>query len=222
MPSSSIRTIRPVMETILFLNPKKVLDLGFGFGKYGFLIREYLFKNDFFNSLLYLRGVEGYKNNINSLHNILYNDVVHSDFTQINNYIKDNDRFDLAIMVDTFEHIERETGIDFLKRLLDVSDYILISVPKFLSKQDGYDDDPNKFEMHRTNWRKKELCKLGQLYTIPNDANCKMFLLTTKKTDFHNKILLYRFKQLIKKLSPGILFDLKSYFTYLSNRRNYL
>lgn len=42
MPSSQLNTIEPAMRLIMELNPRTILDLGVGFGKWGFLCREYL------------------------------------------------------------------------------------------------------------------------------------------------------------------------------------
>ena len=42
MPSSQYYHISKIMEMIISLNPKSVLDIGSGFGKFGVLCREYL------------------------------------------------------------------------------------------------------------------------------------------------------------------------------------
>lgn len=42
MPSSRLDAIEIVLQLVIDLNPKSVLDLGVGFGKWGFLCREYL------------------------------------------------------------------------------------------------------------------------------------------------------------------------------------
>ena len=42
MPTSQLNQLPQIIELILFTNPEKMLDVGVGFGKYGFLSREYL------------------------------------------------------------------------------------------------------------------------------------------------------------------------------------
>jgi hypothetical protein len=42
MPTSHKYQIKEIMELMVLINPKKILDLGIGFGKYGYLAREYL------------------------------------------------------------------------------------------------------------------------------------------------------------------------------------
>jgi len=42
MPTSDLYNITPILTIISNLKPKKILDVGCGFGKYGLLMREYL------------------------------------------------------------------------------------------------------------------------------------------------------------------------------------
>jgi hypothetical protein len=42
MPSSSWKHISKTIEQIWDISPTSVLDIGIGFGKWGFLLREYL------------------------------------------------------------------------------------------------------------------------------------------------------------------------------------
>ena len=42
MPSSHHNQVSKILDIIINLNPQSVLDVGVGFGKYGFLCREYL------------------------------------------------------------------------------------------------------------------------------------------------------------------------------------
>ena len=42
MPSSSSDYISAVVNIMRLINPSTMLDIGIGFGKYGFLAREYL------------------------------------------------------------------------------------------------------------------------------------------------------------------------------------
>jgi len=42
MPSSAPDHIPAVLKHVMKLQPKRVLDVGVGYGKWGFLLREYL------------------------------------------------------------------------------------------------------------------------------------------------------------------------------------
>lgn len=42
MPSSNFGHLLDVLQIVTMLNPHSVLDIGVGFGKYGFLLRELL------------------------------------------------------------------------------------------------------------------------------------------------------------------------------------
>ena len=42
MPTSDMHNIVPILTIMQHLQPRSVLDIGCGFGKYGVLLREYL------------------------------------------------------------------------------------------------------------------------------------------------------------------------------------
>ena len=48
MPVSEINGIPLILHTIKRVHPKSILDVGCGFGKYGFLLREVLDWEDFY------------------------------------------------------------------------------------------------------------------------------------------------------------------------------
>ncbi len=42
MGTSNLEVIEPILRFVMDINPSSILDMGVGFGKYGFLCREYL------------------------------------------------------------------------------------------------------------------------------------------------------------------------------------
>ena len=71
------------MDCIVTLNPKSVLDVGVGFGKYGVLCREYLElwdgRGEYSQFLRRIDGVEVFANYITPLHKYVYDKVYTQD-----------------------------------------------------------------------------------------------------------------------------------------------
>jgi hypothetical protein len=129
MPTSRWTSIPKIIELVLKidLKPKKIIECGIGFGKFGVLIREYL---EIWNSLevpkkwnIKLDGIEYFKGYKNPLHLYLYDKVYYGDVMKYLNIMK---KYDLVLCVDMIEHLKRKDGLKFLKSIH--SDYI-ISTP---------------------------------------------------------------------------------------------
>lgn len=123
MPTSNPTIIPDIMNIIRELRPTKVLDLGIGKGKYGFLIKEYL-ENNVRN--LTIDGVEGYTKNITQLQEKIYNKIFNEDIRNTNNYLFNT--YDLIIIIDVFEHLNKDDAIQLITELTKKNTYILIAV----------------------------------------------------------------------------------------------
>lgn len=153
-----------ILKVIEEKNPKKILDVGAGMGKYGLLIREqYLSKKAETGEIepiddIIIDAVEDTKYFLTNRLKTIYNRVFEEDIFNLK-----VDNYDLILMVDTIEHWEREKTMDLLKALLEKAP-ILISTPKRIGmyKQCFYGDkrhhitqykesDFNEFKIEITN-----------------------------------------------------------------------
>src|SRR5947207_3113229 len=110
MPTSYPRSISPILEIVLQLRPDSVLDIGTGSGKYGVLLREYL--DQWLAGSLQRRaridGIEAHPAYVGALHRAVYDEVLVGDAVEI---VRGLDRrYDLALLVDVFEHLEPARG----------------------------------------------------------------------------------------------------------------
>ncbi|MBW2991727.1 glycosyltransferase family 1 protein, partial [Candidatus Woesearchaeota archaeon] len=84
MPTSSPHQINEIMGEIMELDPSSILDIGVGFGKYGFLCREYLELWDY-NNKRYgewkreIDGIEVYEDYITDIQRKVYNNIFIGD-----------------------------------------------------------------------------------------------------------------------------------------------
>jgi len=172
MPSSHHNQLNEILELIIETNPKKMLDIGVGFGKYGFLSREYLELWE--PGSVYgahnrqIDGIEAFKAYLTPLHNLIYDKIFIGDAKEILPAIMD--RYDLILMIDVFEHFSYEDGLKVLDQCRRCGKNILISVPRIMSVQEDVYENP--YETHRYNWKRKDF----------NGISDKCFIYNSKST----------------------------------------
>jgi hypothetical protein len=170
MPTSYYSQIPAVIEAIIDAKPTTLLEIGIGCGKYGVLAREYL---DVWNE--YARpwgekhttivGIEIHRQYSDSPAWAAY-DAVH--IGDARTMLAGLGRFDTILMVDVFEHFEREEGMEFLKRLVAQCDNLIIAVPAgFFPTIEVWD---NPHEIHRTGWTLEDFRSVGDV-TVWREAD---------------------------------------------------
>jgi len=158
--SSSLQEVPIVIETVLALRPRSVVDLGMGSGKYGYLLREQhdiadvLFGRDDWR--LRLVGVEAYADYVNDIERLVYDEVVTDD--AVGFLHAGTEHFDVALALDILEHFEPETGAQFLRLALETARFVVVSTPRGFYTQDGH---VNHLETHRSWWPARALKRLA-------------------------------------------------------------
>src|ERR1051325_4584169 len=116
MPSSRPNTIPIVIHLVRQLQPKSILDIGVGFGKWGHLFREYTDINEAEkepgryqrrNWRVRIDGIEGHAVYLTPMHRYLYNNIYVGDAPVL---IKKLPRYDLIFMGDVIEHLPKPAG----------------------------------------------------------------------------------------------------------------
>jgi hypothetical protein len=117
------------------MRPNSVLDVGMGWGKWGFLIRGQLdcCRNGAQKQKWTKRidAIEIFEPFITPLHHYLYTNIYTIDFRDF----QAPTNYDLMIMGDSLEHVTKEEGKEFLQRAMQWSRNIIISVPGFKDSQ---------------------------------------------------------------------------------------
>ena len=163
MPSSRFEVIPIVLQWVTNLQPKSIIDLGIGFGKYGVLFREYLdvWKVDkpYNERVLNLIGVEAFAEYDNPIWET-YDKVYVKNVLDI---IDELPEVDLLFLGDVIEHFTKEDG----KRLLEQLKYkyaIIVTPLKVSSQTEVYD---NPYEKHISSWSKDDFPD-AEIYLINN------------------------------------------------------
>jgi len=162
MPSSHHFQLNEIIDLIIRTNPKKILDIGIGFGKYGFLSREYLElwngSEEYDQWQRQIDGIEAFGKYITPAHRYIYNQIFIGDALKILPGITVH--YDLVLLVDVLEHFTFEDGSRILEECRRISTNILVSVPKVVSPQEEVFGNP--YEVHKYPWKKKELAAFSE------------------------------------------------------------
>lgn len=160
MPSSYVQNVAPIVWECMDLAPQSVLDIGAGYGKYGWLLREYL---DGFEGGLRIDAVEFWPDYLTRSGGIeFYDRVFHGAWP-----VRVDGPYDLALMVDVLEHFEEAEGREAIRVALEVAGKVLVSTPL------GFEQGPvggNVLEAHRSEWPLEKLRELAPVHVLPAGA----------------------------------------------------
>jgi len=168
MPTSHPHQISTIVNAIVMLDPKSVLDIGVGFGKYGVLCREYLElwdgREDYHHFIRRIDGIEAFEDYLTPLHRYIYNHVYIGDAQTVIKTLKH--AYDLVLLIDVLEHISEPQGRALIKYILAHHGGILISTPKQMDEQGA--SFHNTFETHVKQWTVSTLRALGPSVIFPD------------------------------------------------------
>ena len=195
MPTSHYEKIPPIMEIITELNPQSILDVGTGFGKYGVLCREYLelwdSKEQYKPFRRRIDGIEIFKDYITPLHDFIYNNIYIGNVLEMNNL----PQYDLVLLIDIIEHIEKQQGKQLIKRLLEKNEAVLVVTPKKPAIQKEMFNNP--YESHISKWTEEDLSALGETFFLNDTDN---LIACIGNTGLLKKIFIKRAKRKITKI----------------------
>lgn len=155
MPSSHWYQLNEIMELIIYTQPKSILDIGVGFGKYGFLSREYLELFDgrgkFWDWKIIIDGIEIFQDYITPLHKVVYNKIYIGNVMDILPTLEK--QYDLILLIDVIEHLNFDEGEKLIEMSQQHAKNIIISTPKYAIQQPEMFGNP--YEVHKSFYKKK-------------------------------------------------------------------
>lgn len=160
MGTSNWQNISYNIELVKKLNPKSILDIGVGFGRWGILFREFLEiwgdNNYSGNWNRVIDGVEIFPYYIKPYHKYFYNNIYIENALD---YLKNtHKKYDLINCGDVIEHFEKEDGLKLIDLCLSKSKFILINIPIGENWQQGTINN-NEYEKHRSVWYNSDFMK---------------------------------------------------------------
>ncbi|GAB6164115.1 hypothetical protein JCM19992_01150 [Thermostilla marina] len=151
MPTSEPRTLSVVHDIILRLAPASVIDVGVGHGKTGVLVREFTdiwaknYHRESWQTKIY--GIEAFADYRNALWDYAYDKVIVGDAAECLPQLPDAD---LIVVLDVWEHFQRDYGERFREMCLAKADYLLVCTPIEVHEQGAVFD--NEYERHVSEW----------------------------------------------------------------------
>lgn len=115
---SNVTAIPAVMETLIQLNPRSVIDIGAGLGKYGVLCKEYL---DLY--LLDYLDPDPLKNDW------IFEIYDHRNFEKIQDFIFATD-YDVALLIAVMCKFTKEEGYEMLAKIRTHCKHIVLTIEK--------------------------------------------------------------------------------------------
>lgn len=146
------------------LKPKSILEIGTGFGKYGFLFREYL---DIWNAAanpsqlkpenwqVRIDGIEIFEPYIGELQRMIYNHLYIGDATTV---IDELGTYDLIFLGDVIEHFPKEEGRRLLHKCLEhAQTAVIVTTPNYFNPQGA--EYGNERETHHCLWTDEDFAQ---------------------------------------------------------------
>jgi hypothetical protein len=129
-----------------------ILDVGAGFGRWGFLLRCHL---GFGKSLtahrpqrLTIDAIESFAGNTSPIYECVYDQTFQDDAASV---LPGLGRYDVIICSHVIEHFEKAQGLKFLDEMvMHATKAVIIGLPFGECPQEEYDG--NSFEVHRSTW----------------------------------------------------------------------
>jgi len=184
MPTSRGNHISYLIDKILAIRPKSILDVGIGFGSKGMLFREYTdiwngrYKKE--NWQTKIDGIEIFKDYISDIQLDIYDEIYIGNALEI---LPNLGNYDLVYAGDILEHFTKEDGLKFLKLLRKKGKNIIIATPKVMSNQGTVFD--NIYETHGSQWTEADCPNSNIKYF----KNVMIIEYGGFKTDMKNKII---------------------------------
>ena len=146
MPTSNLSVWPYILNAIWSLHPNVVLDVGPGWGKAGLLLREYVDPN------IQVDAVELWEPYITPRLRSLYENVYHDDVVSWQS--EQFNPYDLILLGDVIEHIEKEAGKQLLERIQPAM--VVCTPVEFF---ESIDYPPT--ELHISHWTMEDFTSIG-------------------------------------------------------------
>lgn len=160
MPTSSPIFAYEVCRLIMDVAPVTVLDVGIGFGKYGFLAREYadvwfgrLKKEEWKTRIV---GIEIFEPYIQELQRMIYSEIVIGNALEV---LRLAGKYDVIICGDVLEHFHKEQGLELLQLMKEKGKKVCVITPVHMTGQGS--EFGNIYETHLGQWSEEELKQYG-------------------------------------------------------------
>jgi SAM-dependent methyltransferase len=152
--TSNWQNISYNIDLVKRLDPKSILDIGVGFGRWGILFREFL---EVWGERNYtgkwnrrIDGVEIFPGYLKDYHKYFYSNIYNEEALS---FMRKLDiKYDLINCGDVIEHLEKNDALELIRLCLEKSQSVLINIPIGDNWEQGAINN-NEYERHRSSWQ---------------------------------------------------------------------
>lgn len=176
MPTSWYHMIPRILGRVLIEQPRTILDVGTGFGKYGVLLRETLDvagkRYDRDDWQMRIDGIEVFAGYRNPIHSYVYDHVY---YDTVENVLPSLGTYDVILLIDVLEHFEKDEGRKLLRALLaHTGKALIVSTPVTPAEQGAYLG--NAYETHRSRWTVADFAAFQSEFVLADVGDEKCLL----------------------------------------------
>lgn len=182
------QVIPNILDIVKKLNPKSILDIGVGFGKYGVLFRDLLeipherYAKE--NWQIKVDGVEACKACHNPIYDFAYNNVYYDNILTL---IDTLPSYDCIILINVMEYFTKEDGLRLIEKLVDhCNKSVIVSTPFYQNRQNNQLE--NKFEQNESVWSLVDFEKFNFIYERVAIEDNSAHIFTFKKCADYKKM----------------------------------
>jgi SAM-dependent methyltransferase len=170
VPGSRYEQIEVIVDLMVRLEPRSVLDVGIGNGLYGLLIRQYVdgsgpFDGGRAEARTRLDGIEIFEGYLTGVQRTVYDDIRVGDALEILPGVPSGE-YDLALALDVIEHLPDPKGGDLLRQLRRVARHVIVTSPRGEFPQGALFG--NEHETHVSTWPPERLRKASAAVIVPH------------------------------------------------------
>lgn len=188
MPSSRASSIPYVISVVTQIQPRSILDVGVGFGKWGYLFREYtdIVKSETdFNRYrkdgwkIRIEGIEVFQDYVHQGHHFIYDKLHIGNVVDI---LPNIGKFDTIFFGDILEHLGLEDGKAILQIAMGhCNKCVILTTPKFETNQGNLCNNP--LERHLSLWTKKDFHDVAPCTITLSDKATYVVVFPTLSSD---------------------------------------
>jgi SAM-dependent methyltransferase len=207
MPGSRYEQIETVVDLMVRLEPRRILDVGVGNGLYGLLARQYVGgAGPFVPNGLRVDGIEIFEGYLTPVQRTVYDELMVGDALEILPDLPSG-AYDVALALDVIEHLRDPRGRELLAHLRRVARHCILTSPRGEFPQGPLFG--NEHETHVSTWPPARMKATGAALVIPNPFIS--IALFTPDRDFARYYRRYhRLKRLSAMVPVGLIARLSS------------
>jgi SAM-dependent methyltransferase len=205
MPTSYFSHIGLIIDIMIRLKPKSILDVGVGYGKFGMLAREFVDYAHFQKREIKIDGIEIFAPYIQDGQRFYYDNIFNDDALKI---IPSLGRYDLILILDVLEHFSKANGERLLNECLKHGGHLIIVTPLEMGIQEAVYG--NKNERHLFQWKKKYLESLFPITTF-YDPKSLIVMIGEKSEAIKKEIVAVKRREKLRAAFPW----LRSFYRFL-------